>query len=440
MNRPRHPVYWDPEIETLPRERLRALQEQRLRRTLAAAARSPFYRRLFEEAGVAVEAIRGLEDLGRLPLTTKDHLRQGYPFGFLAVSREEAVRLHSSSGTTGRATVVLHSARDLEAWAERMARCMYMTGARSSDVFQNMTGYGMFTGGLGFHYGSERLGMLTVPAGPGNSRRQVQFMQDFGTTVIHAIPSYAFRLLAVLEEMGIDPRRDLDLKTAYLGAEPYSEETRRRVERELGVRVFNSYGLSEMAGPGVAFECPEQNGMHIWEDAFLVEVLDPKTLTPVAEGEEGELVLTTLDREAMPLIRYRTRDLTALLPGPCPCGRTHRRIDRIKGRSDDMFIVKGVNVFPIQVETLLMGMPEVGRDYRIVLDREGDLDVMTVEVEVRREMFQGDVKSLKALREKILAALKSEILFTPRVQLVEPGSLPRTEGKAVRVLDRRRGS
>ncbi len=437
MKRDLHPLYWEPEIETLPRERLLALQEERLRRTLARAGRSPFYRRLFAEAGVAVETIRGLEDLGRLPLTTKDHLRAGYPFGFLALSPEEAVRLHSSSGTTGRATVVLHSAGDLDTWADRLARCMYMTGARASDVFQNMTGYGMFTGGLGFHYGSERLGMLTVPAGPGNSRRQIQFMQDFGTTVIHAIPSYAFRLLAVLEEMGIDPRRDLKLKTAYLGAEPYSEETRRRVERELGVRVFNSYGLSEMSGPGVAFECPAQNGMHIWEDAFLVEVLDPKTLQPVAEGEEGELVLTTLDREAMPLIRYRTRDLTAILPGPCPCGRTHRRIDRIKGRSDDMFIVKGVNVFPIQVETLLMGMPEVGRNYRIVLDREGDLDVMTVEVEVQREVFQGDVKSLKALREKILAALKSEILFTPRVQLVEPGALPRNEGKAVRVLDRR---
>lgn len=431
-------MFWEPHIETLPPAELRALQWQRLQATLLRAAAAPYYRRMYREGGVAIDTLKSIADLRRLPFTTKQDLRDGYPFEFLAVGREEVVRLHSSSGTTGQATVVCHNAHDLASWANLIARCMYMTGARPSDVFQNMTGYGMFTGGLGFHYGAERLGALTVPAGAGNSRRQIKFMKDFGTTIIHAIPSYALHLLSVFEEAGIDPKRDLHLKIAYLGAEPYSEHTRRRVEAGLGARVFNSYGLSEMSGPGVAFECPEQNGMHIWEDAFLVEVLNPTTLEPMPEGEEGELVLTTLDRQAMPLVRYRTRDLAAILPGACPCGRSHKRIGRIKGRSDDMFIVKGVNVFPMQVETLLMGMPEVGRNYQIVLENEGLLDTMTVQVEVQDEFFRGDVKSLKALQQRITAALKGELLFTPKVALVEPDALPKSEGKAVRVIDQRR--
>lgn len=431
-------MFWEETLETLPADRLRALQSERLKRTLERAAAGPYYRRMFRECGAAPERVSGVEDLARLPFTTKQDLRAGYPFEFLAVPKAEVVRLHSSSGTTGQATVVCHNARDLARWADRMARCMYMTGARSADVFQNMTGYGMFTGGLGFHYGAERLGALTVPAGAGNSLRQIKFMKDFGTTLLHAIPSYALHLLSVFEAAGVDPRRDLRLKIAYLGAEPYSEQTRQRVEAGLGARVFNSYGLSEMSGPGVAFECPEQNGMHIWEDAFLVEVLNPATLAPVPEGEEGELVLTTLDREAMPLVRYRTRDLTAILPGPCPCGRSHRRIARIKGRSDDMFIIKGVNVFPVQVETLLMGVPEVGRNYQIILENEGPMDAMTVQVEVQREFFHGDVKSLKALQQRITTALKGELLFTPKVALVEPDAIPKSDGKAVRVIDRRR--
>ena len=431
-------MYWEPHLETMPRVDLRALQRQRLRATLQRAAASAYFQRMFQEAGVAADRIEGLEDLRRLPFTTKQHLREGYPFEFLTIRKEDVVRLHSSSGTTGQATVVCHNAHDLAMWANLIARCMYMTGARPADVFQNMTGYGMFTGGLGFHYGAERLGMLTVPAGAGNSKRQIKFMQDFGTTILHAIPSYALHLLSVFEETGVDPKRDLRLKIAYLGAEPYSEHTRRRVEAGLGAKVFNSYGLSEMSGPGVAFECPEQNGMHIWEDAYLVEVLNPTTLEPVPDGEEGELVLTTLDREAMPLIRYRTRDLTAILPGACPCGRTHKRIARIKGRSDDMFIIKGVNVFPMQVETLLMSVPEVGRNYRILLENEGPMDTMTVQVEVQHEFFRGDIKGVKALQQRITAALKGELLFTPKVALVEPDSLPKSEGKAVRVVDRRR--
>jgi phenylacetate-CoA ligase len=431
-------MFWEQQIETMPPADLRALQLQRLQATLQRAVTSTYYQRMYREAGITIDKIKSLEDLHQLPFTTKQHLREGYPFEFLTVKKEAVVRLHSSSGTTGQATVVCHNSHDLAAWANLIARCMYMTGARASDVFQNMTGYGMFTGGLGFHYGAERLGALTVPAGAGNSRRQIKFMKDFGTTVIHAIPSYALHLLSVFEEVGIDPKRDLHLKIAYLGAEPYSEYTRKRVEEGLGAKVFNSYGLSEMSGPGVAFECPEQHGMHIWEDAYLFEVLNPTTLEPMPDGEEGELVLTALDREAMPLIRYRTRDLTAIVPGACRCGRTHKRIARIKGRSDDMFIIKGVNVFPMQVETLLMSVPEVGRNYQIVLDNDGPLDRMTVQVEVQNEFFRGDIKSVKALQQRITAARKNELLFTPQVTLVEPDSLPKGEGKAVRVIDHRR--
>jgi len=431
-------MYWEPNLETMPRAHLQALQRQRLQATLRRAMTSVYYQRMYREAGVVVDRIQGLEDLHQLPFTTKQHLREGYPFEFLTIRKDDVIRLHSSSGTTGQATVVCHNAHDLASWANLIARCMYMTGARPADVFQNMTGYGMFTGGLGFHCGAERLGMLTVPAGAGNSKRQIKFMQDFGTTIIHAIPSYALHLLSVFEEAGVDLKRDLQLKIAYLGAEPYSEHTRQRVEEGLGAKVFNSYGLSEMSGPGVAFECPEQNGMHIWEDAYLVEVLNPTTLEPMPDGEEGELVLTTLDREAMPLIRYRTRDLTSIMPGACPCGRTHKRIARIKGRSDDMFIIKGVNVFPMQVETLLMSVPEVGRNYQIILENEGPMDAMTVRVEVQHEFFRGDIQSLKALQQRITAALKGELLFTPKVALVEPDSLPKSEGKAVRVVDHRR--
>lgn len=430
-------MYWEKEIETMSISGLRALQLQRLKRTVSLALTSPYYRQMYQEAGIVADDIHTLDDVRKLPFTTKQDLRNGYPYGFLTVEQEEVVRLHSSSGTTGQATVIFHTRSDIEDWANLMARCMYMTGARRSDVFQNMTGYGMFTGGLGFHYGAEKLGTLTVPAGSGNSKRQIHFMQDFGTTIIHAIPSYALHLFSVFEEVGVDPKRDLHLKIAYLGAEPHSDHTRKRVEEGLGVRAYNSYGLSEMYGPGVAFECPEQHGMHIWEDAYVVEVLNPTTLEPVPDGEEGELVLTTLSREAMPLIRYRTRDLTAIIPGECPCGRTHKRIARIKGRTDDMLIVKGVNVFPMQVEAVLMGIPEVGTNYQIVLDTEDFIDTMTVKVEVHSDFFTGDVKGLKALQQKITGALKSELLFTPRVALVEPDSLPKSQGKAVRVFDNR---
>ena len=430
-------MYWQHDIETMPVERLRALQLERLQTVARRAALSPYYRAMYQQRGITADDITSLGDLRHLPLTSKHDLRSGYPYGFLTVPKDEVVRLHSSSGTTGQATVMFHTAADIRDWANLMARCMYMTGARKTDVFQNMTGYGMFTGGLGFHYGSELLGMLTVPAGSGNSKRQIHFMRDFGTSVLHIIPSYALHMISVFEEEGVNPKTDLRLRIVFLGAEPHTEHTRRRVEEAFGVKAYNSYGLSEMYGPGVAFECQEQDGLHIWEDAYLVEIIDPVTLEPVAEGEEGELVLTSLTREAMPLIRYRTRDLTSVTSAPCPCGRTHKRIARIKGRSDDMFIVKGVNVFPMQVEAVLMSIPEVGTNYLIELDTLDDIDVMTVKVEVQNAFFLGDVKSLTALQQKITAALKSEILFTPKVTLVEPDSLPEAQGKAVRVLDRR---
>jgi phenylacetate-CoA ligase len=315
---------------------------------------------------------------------------------------------------------------------------MYMAGARPGQTFQNLTGYGLFTGGLGFHYGAERLGMLTIPAGAGNSKRQIQLMKDFSTNVIHIIPSYALLLMDVMKEMGVNPKTDLDLRIAFVGAEPYSEEVRLRVQEFYGIDVFNSYGLSEMNGPGVAFECPCRYGLHVWEDSYLLEIIDPITLEPVPDGTCGELVLTTLAREGMPIIRYRTKDLTRIIPGECSCGRAHRRIDRIQGRSDDMFIIKGVNVFPIQVEQVLMNIPEVGNNYVIVLNRENNIDTMTVRVEVNDRIFVEDMRRLQRVQKKIAHDLKSELLVTPSIELVEPNSLQRNEGKAVRIVDLRR--
>ncbi|MEI7639647.1 MAG: phenylacetate--CoA ligase, partial [Syntrophus sp. (in: bacteria)] len=296
---------------------------------------------------------------------------------------------------------------------------------------------GLFTGGLGFHYGAERIGALVIPAGAGNSKRQIQLLKDFETTVIHIIPSYALHLSTVFEELQIDPK-DTNIHIAYIGAEPHSEKMRQKIEDIYGFKAYNSYGLSEMNGPGVAFECPCQNGLHIWEDNFLVEILDPLTLQPLPDGEEGELVLTTLVREGMPIIRYRTKDLTRILPGICDCGRTHRRIERIKGRTDDMLILKGVNIFPIQIEKKLMEIPGVGKNFLIILEREGYNDHMTIKVEVERQFFDGDLKHLEQLRRKIVEGLKSDILITPKVDLVEPDSLPQSEGKAKRVIDNRK--
>ena len=429
--------FWEREIETLKPKELRRLQLRRLKKTLRQAGTSPFYSGLFKKHQVSAEKVESLEDLKEFPFTTKQDLRDQFPYGFLTVPREKIVRLHSSSGTTGRATAVFHTQKDLDGWANLVARCMYMAGVRKQDVFQNMSGYGLFTGGLGFQYGAERLGALTIPSGSGNSKRQIHLMQDFGTTVVHIIPSYALHLWKVFGEMGLEPKRDTQLRILLIGAEPHSEATRQRIEEMYGVDAFNSYGLSEMNGPGVAFECPQKKGMHFWEDAFLVEVIDPKTGEVLPDGVEGELVYTTLNREAMPMIRYRSKDLATIFPELCPCGRTHRRMSRIKGRSDDMFILKGVNIFPLQIDMTLMNIPEVGTNYLIVLERENFEDRMIVRVEVRPQFFKGDLWQLEKLRKQITEALKSELLVTPKVELVEPDSLPKSEGKAVRVMDKR---
>jgi phenylacetate-CoA ligase len=428
-------VYWDASIETIKTAQLRELQLQRLKETLDRAARSPFYGERLAQAGVAANRINRLDDIRQIPFTTKDDLR-ARGLEMLTVPRSELVRLHASSGTTGQATVIYYTRRDIETWADLVARSMYMTGVRPGDVFQNMMGYGLFTGGLGFHYGGERLGVLTIPAGAGNSTRQLQLMQQFHSTVIHIIPSFALYLLNTFAKHGLDPR-DLPLRIAFVGAEPHSEDMRRRIEAAYGLKAYNSYGLSEMNGPGVAFECPEQNGMHVWEDAFLLEVVHPETLEPVGPGEVGELVFTNLTRQGMPLIRYRTRDLASYDDTPCPCGRTSRRLSRLQGRSDDMLIVKGVNIFPLQIDQVLMAMPEVGSHYLVEVSREDFSDLMQVKVEVQASFFQEDLRYLTKLRRRITEALKSELLVTPRVELVEPNTLPRTEGKAQRVVDKR---
>lgn len=430
--------YWQKDIETMGREQLQELQLKRLKETVKLAVNSPFYKEVFEKNGLTPDSIQTLDDLQKIPFTTKNDLRTHYPFGMAAIPIQKCVRIHSSSGTTGNPTVVLHSARDLDQWANQVARCMYMVGLRDTDVFQNTSGYGMFTGGLGFQYGAERLGTLTVPAAAGNTKRQIKFITDFGTTCLHIIPSYATRLAEVMYEMGIDPRRDTKLHTVCIGAEPHSEEQRKRIEQLLGVKAYNCFGMSEMNGPGVAFECPEQNGLHIWEDYVIPEIINPTTLEPVPEGEIGELVLTTINREAMPLLRYRTRDLTRFIPGECPCGRTHRRLARFVGRSDDMIILKGVNIFPIQIEKILMNFKELGSNYLITIETVGYNDEMLIEVELS-DLFTDDYSALERLAKEVTRQLKDELLLTPRVRLVGKGSLPAPEGgKAVRVKDLRK--
>lgn len=428
----------DKQIERLDPEALGKLKLERLRKTIRRAASSAFYSKRFKALDVNPEDIQSISDLEGIPFTTKEDLREdAYPYGFLTVPKDRLVRLHASSGTTGRPTVIFHTKKDLRSWAHLVARCLYMAGVRKDDVFQNMVGYGLFTGGLGLHYGAESLGTLIIPSGPGNTKRQIRLMQEFETTVIHIIPSYALYLLQVIGELGVDPAEDLSLRIALLGAEPHTEETRRRIEDAYGVDAFNSYGLSEMNGPGVAFECPFKTGLHIWEDSYLAEVVDPQTLRPVPYGNQGELVLTTLDREGMPLIRYRTKDITRFMPGECPCGRTHRRIDRVSGRTDDMIILKGVNIFPLQVERVLMSIPDAGSNYQIVLETQHEMDVMRVKVEVDPDHFTEDISYLKRLQKKIASELRGEILITPQVDLVEPDSLPRSQGKAMRVVDNR---
>ncbi|MEE9191784.1 MAG: phenylacetate--CoA ligase [Candidatus Aerophobetes bacterium] len=426
-----NPEYFD-------REYLEKLQLEKLRQVLERVYHKvPFYREAFREHKVRPENVKSLKDLEKFPFTTREDLRAGYPYGFLACSLSPLVRLHTSAGTTGKPKAVLFTQKDIAQAAQLITRCIRMTGARPEDVFQNMMSYGLFTGGLIFHYGAERAGLLVIPGGTGNTERQIEMMHDFKATIVHITPSYALYLAEVMERMGFSPRDDFSLRIAYLGAEPYSQATKGRIEEIFSLDAYDSYGLSEMNGPGVAFECKEKQGMHLWEDNFIMEIIDPETFEVRRNGEEGELVLSTINREAMPILRYRTGDLTHIYPEECRCGRVHRRIFRIKGRVDDMFVLRGVNIFPSEVERVLMSLPEVGRNYQIVLERKGGLDHMKVRVEIKKKLFRGSLKDLKILQNKIKTKFKVELLVTPQVQLVEPATLPRTTGKAKRLIDKR---
>lgn len=427
--------FWNKELETLESQNLRQLQFERLKKTiLRVYQKVPHYRAKFQEAKVKPSDIKHLEDINKLPFTTKEDLYVDYPFGLVTLPVEKLIRLHTSSGTTGKPKAIFFSKKDINNSADIIARCLVMTGAQRGDILQNSMTYGLFTGAFVMHYGAEKVGILVIPAGPGNTERQITLMKDFGTTMLHITPSYALYVASVILDKGIDPRKDLKLKRAYLGAEPYSEETRKKIENMLGIEIYNCYGLTEMNGPGVGFECKYKAGLHIWEDNFLMEVINPESGEPVKDGEIGELVLTTLNREAMPLIRYRTRDLTRIIPEPCKCGRTHRRISRILGRSDDMFIVKGVNIFPQQIEEVLMSIKGVAQNYQIILE---SYDEMTVKVEIDKELFDGKIERLIKMKEEIIDKIRSATMVKPKVELLEPGTLPISEGKAKRVIDNR---
>lgn len=426
-------MFWDKKTETLKPDALKELQLKRLKKTLSQVQQVEFYRKLLSGAGIKPASIKTLDDVRKIPFTKKQDLRGGYPFGFLAVPIKKIVRIHTTSGTTGKPTVVGYTRKDLDTWSDLIARNMTMIGVGANDIFQNMVNYGMFTGGLGFHYGAEKIGMTVIPSATGNTKRQIEMIKDFGVTTIHCTPSYAMHLSEVAEEMNAPLE---SLKTGIFGAEPWSESVRHMLEKRLGLTAYDSYGLSELFGPGVAFECPERDGLHIWHDCFFVEIIDPKTGELVADGERGEMVVTPLVKEAMPLLRYRTGDVTWLMEDGCLC-RRGQKIARITGRSDDMLVIRGINVFPSQIEHVLLQIPEVGNQFMVYIDRINHLDEMTVEVEINREYFSGELADLARLQKKVVKELRDALELRTTVKLVEPGSLPRFEGKAKRVIDRR---
>jgi len=431
-----YPMY-ENSLESMPREELTSLQLVRLKSTIKAAFRNPFYSEKLRKAGIETPAdIKTLSDVLRIPFTTKDDLRSAFPVDHLSVPHKEVVRLHSSSGTTGKPTVIYHTRTDLMHWTELVSRSLVAVGCTEEDIFQNMMTYGLFTGGLGLHYGAENLGMMVIPVSSGNTERQVKLMQDFNTTVLHATPSYLLHIHSYCKANNIDVK-SLPLRRAVIGAEPHSEDIRKKIENLYDIDVYNCYGLSELNGPGVAFECLEKHDMHVWEDSYIAEIIDPETEEPLPDGEEGELVLTSLGRAAVPLLRYRTRDLTSINPELCKCGRTHRRIRRIKGRTDDMMIINGVNVYPSQIEEVLMRFSEIGTNYRIEIEKKGALDLCIIKTEVNASVFSDDARNLNALRERIQERVKSAVFIHPRVELHEPGVLPVSVGKAVRVVDNR---
>ncbi|WP_298038043.1 phenylacetate--CoA ligase [uncultured Desulfuromonas sp.] len=431
-------MIWNDEFETLPREAIESLQLKRLQQTVErVCATVPFYRESFRKAGVGLGTVKTLEDLQRLPFTLKQDMRDNYPYGLFAVPLEQIVRIHASSGTTGKPTVVGYTRRDIDNWAELMARSFVAAGAHKGDVIHNAYGYGLFTGGLGAHYGAEKLGASVIPMSGGNTLKQLMIMQDFGSTVLTCTPSYSLYLAEVAAEQGIDFKA-LKLKVGIFGAEPWTEQMRSEIESKLNIKAIDIYGLSEILGPGVGIECVEaQNGLHIWEDHFIPEIIDPDTGEVLPAGEKGELVITTITKEGIPLIRYRTRDITRIITEPCVCGRTHARLERMSGRSDDMLIIRGVNVFPSQIESVLFNIEGIEPHYQLIVDREENLDTLEVQVEVGEGTFSDEIKVLQQLSVQIQDEIKDLLGVTCKARLVEPKTIARSEGKARRVIDKR---
>jgi len=422
----------------MDRYELRSYQLAKLKETVERVYHNvPSYRQKMQEKGVIPEDINSLDDLKRLPFTTKQDLRDNYPYNMFAAPLEEIIRIHASSGTTGKPTVVGYTRRDIANWAELMARCITMAGGRRDSVVQIAYGYGLFTGGLGFHYGAEKIGAVVVPTSGGNTRRQVMLMRDLGTEILACTPSYALCIIETLEEMDIKPE-ELKLKAGIFGAEPWSEKMRGELEEKLKIKALDIYGLSEVIGPGVACECMEQQGLHIFEDFFIPEIIDPVTEEPLPEGEKGELVITTIDKEGLPVIRYRTRDITSISYEPCPCGRTHARIHKLLGRTDDMLIIRGVNVFPSQIESALMAVGEAEPHYLIIVDRVNNLDTLEVWVEVSEQLFADEIRKLEEVKKKIETEIYTTLGINVKVKLVEPHTIERSEGKAKRVIDKRK--
>jgi phenylacetate-CoA ligase len=431
-------MYWEAEKECMAREDLEQVQLERLQSTLyRVGTHVPFYKKKFEELKFNYDDIRSLDDVRRLPFTVKQDLRDNYPYGLFAVPLRDVVRVHSSSGTSGQATVVGYTRNDIKTWSNLVARVITAAGVTKNDVIQIAFGYGLFTGGFGLHYGAELVGTSVIPISSGNTKRQIQIMQDFKTTALVCTPSYALVMADTMMDMGINPN-GLSLRYGLFGGEPWSEGMRREINEKLGIIATDNYGLSEVMGPGVSGECLECNGLHINEDHFLLEILDPSTLEPVPEGEVGELVITTLTKEAFPMIRYRTRDLTRFIPGPCACGRTLRRMQRVMGRTDDMLIIKGVNVFPLQIEKVLFEVEGIEPHYQIIVERENHADKITVLVEVMESIFFDEMKKQRMVIDRIKSRLSSELGVGVEVKLVEEKTLERSEGKAKRVIDKRK--
>lgn len=431
-------MIWNKTYECMDREQLRKLQGERLQATVKRVyEKVPFFREKMQQKGLSPVDIQSIDDIRYLPFTVKDDLRDNYPYGLFASPMGDITRLQASSGTTGQLTVVGYTQKDIDIWAEVMARSMYCAGVDRSSIVQVSYGYGLFTGGLGAHYGAERVGATVVPTSSGNTERQVRLLRDFGVTALCCTPSYALHIADTMEQMGV-PLESLKLTSGVFGAEPWTDAMRKEIERKMGIRCFDIYGLSEITGPGVAMECEYHDGLHVFEDHFYPEILDPETLEPVEDGMPGELVFTTITKEGMPLLRYRTRDLSTLETTQCKCGRTHRRMRKVLGRSDDMIVVRGVNVFPTQVETILIEMGEVEPHYLLVVERENNTDILEVRVEMSQELFSDEIRRIEEVERKIKGRIQTMLGISARVRLVEPHSLPRSEGKAKRVQDNRK--